>query len=175
MIGHNLPRARGTFAKVEAVPTRGVYKFIVEVPDEQADAALSALGGLPAGGDARWVSIALLEQETPSAPAPAPQPERRPFHKLPPSTQAGIRCGERSFWTFLAKSLPALWNELRPARRPDLALTDQQAEELAAAVVRRYCGVTSRSELDKNDSARAKWAELDRCYSVETGREAEPR
>lgn len=76
--------------------------------------------------------------------------EKKPmdWREVQPAAQAGIRCAEPRFWTFL-------WEE------QGLMTTD--AEE-AAENVRGMCGIKSRSELSTNHKARALWHQLDSAY-----------
>ena len=50
----------GTFADARAVKGRSVFQIIVEVPLENADKALQALGGWPQPATERWVGVALV-------------------------------------------------------------------------------------------------------------------
>src|SRR6478752_1820674 len=69
---------------------------------------------------------------------------KRQFKDLKLSNQAGIRCSDPQFWDFLAES-----------RSEDLSIGETSAD-----FTRRICGVSSRSELDTNDIAAAKWRKL---------------
>lgn len=75
-------------------------------------------------------------------------PRRRPFHTLNPTQQAQILCRDARFAAWLRTNLTRLLDE------PDLrfGLDGLSGYELASEVVRRYCGVASRSEL-KSDTA----------------------
>lgn len=75
-------------------------------------------------------------------------PRRRPFHTLNATQQAQIICRDARFTTWLRTNLRSLLDE------PDLrfGLDVLTGYELASEVVRRYCGVSSRSEL-KSDTA----------------------
>lgn len=75
-------------------------------------------------------------------------PRKRPFHTLDPTQQTQILCRDARFAAWTRKNLPQLLDE------PDLrfGLENLAGYEFASEVVRRYCGVTSRSEL-KSDTA----------------------
>jgi hypothetical protein len=61
----NEPSAiKATFADFKIVKTRKLAQLIFEIPIEQADSALAALGGIPRSDAERWVAIALLVQQT---------------------------------------------------------------------------------------------------------------
>lgn len=70
------------------------------------------------------------------------------WRDVQPAAQAGIRCAEPRFWTFL-------WEE------QGLMTTDS---EEAAENVRGMCGIKSRSELSTNHKARTLWHQLDSAY-----------
>lgn len=97
--------------------------------------------------------------DTPTA-VPPPEAEgqgrdipRRPFHELPPTTQAVLACQDDRFIRWGACG----------------------NEEICIRWVRRMCGVKSRSELNTNHNAAFIWRALYARYRRETGLEAEPR
>lgn len=169
----------GTFADFRMVKGRKVCQLVVEVPIEQADAALRALGGVPQPHVDRWVAIARLN-ETPagagqdgeaspsgvpegSRPAASPSAPKKAWHEMPPSQQAAIRCGEEPFWRFLERmNLTA-----HLGARVDAAY--------AAETVRRLCKVKSRADLDQNTGAAERWNRIDTDYLVWSGKMAAPR
>jgi hypothetical protein len=53
--------AQGTFADFRLIKGRKVCQIVIEVPIEQADQALAALGGLPQPATEAWVALARLE------------------------------------------------------------------------------------------------------------------
>lgn len=55
---------QGTFADFRMVRGRKVAQIIVEVPLEQAGAALEAMGGLPMPEESRWVAVARMNLPT---------------------------------------------------------------------------------------------------------------
>lgn len=122
---------KGTFVKIEPVMTRKCVRFGIEVPIEEADAALRALGGFPDGANPKWVAIALLNPEVVQAPPAKPEKERRSFDELPASQQAALLCKEPRFQRFIAE-----------------LTTFPETEEGAADAVRYLCHVDSRAALN---------------------------
>jgi hypothetical protein len=49
-----------------------------------------------------------------------------------------------------------------------------EAED-AASYVRHHCGVLSRTELDKHETAGKRWDDIVSRYRIATGQQAEPR
>lgn len=150
----------GTFSEVKILKTRSVLQIVIEVPIEQADHALKMLGGIPQPGTERWVGIALAPKErkavnasgTPDDPNILGRPkEHRKFAELPLSQQAGIRSNDQQFWDFLNETYPSY------------LLT---SIDFIPAAVRDICHVASRSELDTNDLAGAKWRKLEEDFQA---------
>jgi hypothetical protein len=135
---------RGTFADFRLIKSRKVAQLVVELPIEEADAALATLGGLPQPAAERWVALAAL-----NVTSIKPQEKRR-FEELKSAMQAGIRCGEPAFWRFLNEEFGR-------------EIFDEQE---AANFVRQRCGVSSRSALNLDPKAAAKWQELDARYML---------
>jgi hypothetical protein len=141
---------QGTFSDFRTVKGRKVAQLVIEVPVEQADAALRALGGVPQPHDPKWVAIARLD---PKAASKAEEPkERKAWADLPPAQQCAIRCGEPEFLRFLTSKY------------------EYTANESAADIVRDICGVNSRAEINTNHKARMVWFGLDTEYMQATGR-----
>jgi hypothetical protein len=57
----DLAATQGTFSDFRLIKGRKVCQIVIEVPIEQADQALVALGGLPQPATEAWVAIARLE------------------------------------------------------------------------------------------------------------------
>jgi hypothetical protein len=141
----------GTFADFRTVKGRKVAQLVIEVPIEQADAALLALGGVPRPDDAKWVALARLDT---SKAADEPRKNRKAWADLPPSQQAAMRSDEGAFWKFLEKNYDrSTWSP-----------------EAAAEHIRQLCGVHSRRDLNDNHKARVLWHQLDREFLVWSGR-----
>lgn len=64
--------------------------------------------------------------------------------------QAGIICGEKGFWTFVAKRY---------------GMTVQSADE-AAACLKALCSVTSRIDFDYDEGKAANFREIDKSYRL---------
>jgi hypothetical protein len=154
-----------TFSDFKLIKTRAVAQFIFEVPIEKADDVLADLGGLPVGAAERWCGIARVQHVAVSGPQPgvATPPRaiesdprdrgkllpRRKWEDLTPAQQAGIRCGEREFDEFLITKF-----------------VDYAPSEDAADVVRKYCGVQSRSLIRPGTQAEQRWNLLESSYQA---------
>lgn len=148
--------ASGSYADMKIVKTRSVMQVVVEIPIEQANSFIEMFG-VPVPGAEIPVAIARLNKQNevagagPLRPQP-PKPEaeardtpRRPFHELPPSQQAALKCNDPDFQQWIGAD---------------------DAED-AAFRVRRGCQVTSRSELDKYPEAAKRWRHLLDSYEAE--------
>lgn len=131
---------QATFSDFKLIKSRKTAQLILEVPLEQADDALRALGGLPQMASERWCAIVLLDLSKASA---APK-ERRRMNELPIVQQAGILCSDKAFWTFLSER-----HHWKPADQED-----------AATWLREHCEIASRRELETAPNAAAKFREL---------------
>lgn len=73
----NLAATKAIFVDHKPLQSRSVGRLIFEVPIEQYDAALGALGGTPLPGESRWFAIARLTKQpqgqdnSGSAPSPS--------------------------------------------------------------------------------------------------------
>ena len=165
-----------TFSDFRLVKGRKVCQLVCEVPLEQADAALIALGGLPNPHAERWVGIVPLKAQpqgqdnsgsapSPSAdaadsPAAAPKPKKH-WDELKPSQQAGMMCEKREFSDWMLSIGPVVrWDRD--------AVADNYAFETSADYVRWYCGVSSRSDLDTHPEAAKRWRELFGMFQADT-------
>lgn len=140
---------RATYADFRNVRTRQVCQIILEIPAEESEQALRFLGGVPIAGTEKWFAIARLSA------APKDKPDKRKWDDLPPATQAGIRCNEKSFTTFVIDKGFAP-HDIDPALASD--------EDLARAGVLQYCGVESRATLSTDLNAGLKWQNMDTEY-----------
>ena len=136
-----------------------VISYVIHPNDVRAELATAALGTRYMIGFAELgetdepVPVAQrIEHPVPdrkdagSIPAGATK-ERKPFHTLPLSQQAALRCQDNDFQFFLCDRLEYL-----------------SVVETVVDVVRRICGVASRSDLIKNTPAGDKWETLEREY-----------
>ena len=79
--------------------------------------------------------------------------QRTPFDQLPATMQAAMRCADESFQRFV---FDVFW-------RKGAAIP---SEANAAQLVRDYCGVSSRKDLNFNEEASRLWLELEAKYQA---------
>ena len=129
-----------------------VVSFVVHPNDMPAALQTSHIGS-------RWMA-ALVQIGDNELPVQQPAKDvvlhpqvkaKRQWEELQPQQQAGIRCEERAFATFLFENHKDHYRE---------ALNDP------AECVRLICGVESRAELGKNQRARVLWHRLDDAYQA---------
>ena len=132
-----------TFADFKLIKGRKCCQLVFEVPIEQADLALQALGGLPNPASEAWCGIARLTQPAhvrlPQARAEEPEKPKRKFDDFPYPQQAGMLAEREAFKRF---SL------------------DVHGEDDAAMLIRMVCGIKSRSELATDSEAAGKFLDL---------------
>jgi hypothetical protein len=147
---------RAAYADLKIVKTRGVCQVILELPLEQADAALEILGGVPRPDREVWCGVARLDMKAPAVPAQPEEPakERTPFHKLPLVKQAGILAKDARFQMWAC----GIWEE-----------------ETAAAFIRSTCGVKSRADIFGNSEALMKFMRMYERYMIDTGQWTAPQ
>lgn len=186
---------KATFSDFRLVKGRKVAQIVVEVPIEEADNALKALGGIPRPDLERWVAVARLSpgagstvapsqkghegpsrattegEPAPAGPLTAPGETKGGWYALKPSARAALLCKEVQFQHWAAKlyGLPA-----------PLLTSDE-----AAGWLRDKIGVRSRADLDvlhenpehpaKVHSALLRFAEIERAYRIACGLETEAR
>lgn len=141
-----------------------VISFVVHPNDVSAAIATAPLGtrymvGFAEIGDDEKPNSPVAQRSEPPAhnglvagsnPAGTTK-ERRPFDSLPLSQQAGIRCQDKDFLTFLEA----------------VGLTASLEDDWDPAdVVRTYCQISTRADLDKPtpNPAKAHWARLNGQY-----------
>lgn len=151
-----------TFATWRPVNGRKVLQLVFEVPIEKQGDVLTMLGA----PDDKWCAIALLK-ERPTGAAPQTPLEtakdnaerltgvsdvmrgpktKRAFSELSLPEQAGIRCEDSLFASFICDQT-GLGNS---ADIPQ--------------IIRDHCGVLSRAELATDQSAALKWRKLEEIY-----------
>lgn len=123
---------RATFSDFKLVRSRKVAQLVMEVPLEDADAALTALGGIPKAATEQWVGIAPITAEAAAAP-------RKSWEQIPASQQAGIRCGDPEFRAWLG------------ARSADDAAT----------MLRERLGIKTRADIAPGSIAEREWRLID--------------
>lgn len=141
---------QGTFSDFRLIKGRKCAQIVIEVPIEQADQALAALGGLPQPAEEKWVAIARLNGHVPE---PRPDKEKQRWEDLKLSMQASIRCNEKAFWKYLNENYSHLGHPVRH-------------ETEAANTVRALCRIDSRAELNNSQLAAKHWNDLDRSYQA---------
>jgi predicted metalloenzyme YecM len=122
---------QGTFSDFRLIKGRKVCQIVIEVPIEQADQALAALGGLPQPMNETWVALARLETKERVVPI---KPDNTRL-----SLQAALRCQDPLFQRYLEVS----------------------NENEAAEAVRKFCGISSRAGLNTDPEAAIAWRTLD--------------
>lgn len=137
---------RATFADYRRVRGRKVGQLVFEVPLEQLHDAIASLGGEPSVEQDTWVAIARLVKDV-TAPEPK---EKRTITQLHGGSQAALICKKPAFWRFLQEERD----------------TWCSSEEEAAAYVRHFCEVKSRSEIETNAKARNRWHLLYSAFSA---------
>ncbi len=135
--------------------TAGIYITFLIHPQDAA-----SLDGLRIGASVQlaWAEIVNTEVEKIELPdnraanggdaqaSPRETKQKRKFSELSLAAQAGMRCDETAFEEFF-----------------DSKFFRTEGESLADAV-RRYCGVTSRSEFATNHKAADNWRDLEIRY-----------
>ncbi len=145
----------GVFSDFKLIKTRSVCQLIIEVPLEQADKCLAAMGGVPLPGQERPVAVARLREKSPEQ-APSPSSDGKQWKDMRPSQQAGILCSDVDFQKWIAEHKK--WGPV--SLRDDYSYGEDQVADL----VRRKCGILSRSQMDTNPSATAAWSEIAADY-----------
>jgi hypothetical protein len=140
---------RATFADFRLIKSRKQAQLVLEIPIEEADNALAVLGGIPQPQSDHWVAVARLN----GVEKPEPEPkEKRRWEDLNLAMQAGMRCNEVAFRTFLTETETSAFE----------ARTVQDAEMM----VRERCKVDSRKELNLDPEAAERWRILERSYQA---------
>lgn len=137
---------KAAYSDLRFVKSRKVAQIVLEMPIEEASRFVEAFGA-PDPSKETWCAIARLDPT--KIAATVPQKEKRALSELPLSQQAALKCNDVSFRTFLARGYPQI-------KTLDL--------DMAVEEVRSFCGVKSRSELDSNSAAAAKWKQLSDAF-----------
>jgi hypothetical protein len=153
---------KATFSDFKLIKTRKVAQLVMEVPIEQADAAVKALGGLPTFAEEQWVGIAPLKPEVVQASHRSredthqkPRKEALQWDDLPAVKQAAIRCQDEAFQRWICAGVDG------PMRADT---------ESVSAAVRRHCRVSSRSEITPDNPEALKiWNQIDAEYRAHAG------
>ena len=126
----------GTYADFKIVKTRNVAQFVVEIPLEQADAAIQMFG-VPKTSVEQWVAIAALKET-----AVTKNQEGAEMIKL-----AAMLCGNPEFGVFLRDNL----------RMAEININDSES---VASGLRTALGIKSRTEFHDDDEARLAFTRL---------------
>nr|WP_087475465.1 hypothetical protein [Nitrospira cf. moscoviensis SBR1015] len=146
----DLAAIKAVWSTYKPVPTRNCLQLVLEVPLEQQEEVFRRLG-YPVPGRETWVGVALMNvQKDPEKP-------HKPWSQYTRAQRAGILCTDRRFRDWISEG------------------RSECDEEDAAHLVRRMCGVQSRSLLDTSQKAADKWDSLESNYRAATGQMAEVR
>lgn len=159
---------RASLADVRMVKTRSVLVLSFELPLEQADAALAALGGFPRPEESRWFGIARLQPapaaeqvDAPKADAARAREARERYAASDEMEQARTRAG------LLTKD-PQFHAWLVTTRRVEVPYSARnEPEPIAAAYIRAACGVLSRAQIASDEAAFDKFLALETSYRRE--------
>lgn len=131
----------GTYADIKFIKTRKVAQVVIELPLEEANRFLHAFGA-PNPASETWCAIARLNHATESEEAAEPDKPRRQWDDMRPSARAAILCGETAFMAFLKV----------------------KSKDEAVKKLRAHCGVSSRKELDTDETKRMMFEMVERDF-----------
>lgn len=124
-----------------------VCRLVFEVPYEAAGLVRDILGDPPGPGEQTNVAIARLMRALPAKPVSA-EPESKPEQKR--SSLAHLKCGDPEFCKWLRDNNKTMWAQ-------HYAETEY---EQATSLLKWLLGIESRSELDTNGAAAARFDAL---------------
>ena len=151
---------QGNFSDLKIVKTRSTVQIIIECPIEHGEQIIAAFG-FPKPGEEIPVVVARLDVNAVKRPPAAPEKVKVPFKDMPMVTQAALRCNDVRFQNFLY---------VRYREQCDGAgLSTTEGQEIAASVVRWFCGVQSRKELGQYPTPTAKWKDLNANFEQFAG------
>lgn len=136
---------KATFSDFRIVKGRKVAQLVLEVPLEQADAALDTLGGLPMPDRERWVALARLTDEAARKPD-----ARERYAASDEAKQAVMRAG-------IYASDPEFhrW-------------CNADGEKSAIRFIREQCAVKSRADIAADPEALQRFLAMEGRYRSET-------
>lgn len=167
---------RATFAGYRPVPSRSVGALTFEVPLEELDAAVAALGGTPLPSRSAWVAIVRLGDDRPAAGAahredagatpsldpPAAEPKPTPAERYAGKTEgqkavvrAGLLCEDAEFQKWITEKHFYVWST-----------TQGSPNHRVAETVRILCGVPSRAGIGTDENAMAAFLALEEAYRL---------
>lgn len=127
-----------SYADWRLIKGRKVIQIVMEVPLEKADEAYAVLGGMPNAAEPAWFGIAKLKADAEVAAEKVARPKLPPEKRL--TQRVAICCADPMFARFI-----------------DRVHAPCRTSEEAAAFVRQYCGVSSRSEIVPGSAASITW------------------
>ena len=139
-------------------------QIVLEVPLEEQAHVFGVLG-YPTAGQSKWVGVALLngqsDARSPALVSPSgkdegsdsPAQPKKSFKGRPRSQQAGIKCTDASFQTWLALEHPDLWDK-------HYFENDTHSETAAILTLCGVLKIASRKELDIDPEAAKRWDAL---------------
>lgn len=149
---------KATFADIQTIKSRGMLVLKFELPIEQADAALRALGGVPIPGTERWCGIARLTDTVP-ADAPAKDYGRSQTAKV---AYANKDDGEKA----IVRAVMLARDPQFQAWLVESGRVLQASEDIAARYIREVCDVKSRSEIATSPPALREFLALETTYDL---------
>lgn len=151
----------GSFADFKLIKSRSVAQLIIEIPIEQTDAALLALGGVPQPATERPVAIARLVER----PEAKPDPRER-YAQSDEGTQAVTRaallCSEQDFQRWIIPTGKPVLTKGMDHEAIRRAIAEAAADEL-----RNRIDVRSRKELATDPDALARFLDLEARFKSE--------
>lgn len=154
---------QATFSDFKTVKTRSVAQLVFEIPIEQADMALKALGGVPQPQAEQWVAVARLNEK---AVQSDPEPVKTRLQDRTRAAQMQRLCGVAEFQNFMSQKNPNLhiYAEMSPYG-------------ITKALVKDLLGIESSNDLDEDRfvDAQDDWDTLLAEYQQSQGRMAEKR
>ena len=177
----------GTFSDLRTVKTRGICQLVIEIPIEQADTALAALGGVPQPGKEKWVALAPLQESprsahlnpsgegtvaseaTPVRAGGEPTKEKCKWSSMKWVERFGILCDDMQFRKWVDRYAPRHYS-LHNGVSNFTMVPMKTGDTTAARYVRWWCRVDSRTKIDGNPDAEARAQVLMNEWQAFTGR-----
>lgn len=144
-----LAAIEGQLVDAKNIAVHKTLRLSIDVPVERAQDVLAAFGW-PTMASPVPVALARILPESERKKEPQPDKPKRNWNELSRAQQAGIACNEKGFWTFLGERHATYVN----------------GADDAADIVRKLCDVGSRSQIDGNEKAVARWDRLHSEYHL---------
>lgn len=133
----------------EAMPGTRYQAVIVAIGDDEMPLKPES-EVMPSGNESKRQHIEA--DARPGQESLRPDRAKHPWQDVPASQQAGIRCHEPAFASFLMEEHSSEWRECYVEAASD--------EDNAAECVRFICGITSRADLRSSETAKTIWIGL---------------